>query len=112
MNSKLYIEAIIALKFPNQMTLQAHFALLETVGDIYDFIKSHLTDASQEFYITTSPPLKKYTDMKATIQKENLAPSTLMYITFPNIDPRSDYPYIKVESFNQFNIDINFNGDS
>lgn len=85
------------------MLLQGHFAVMETIGEIYNFIKQSLNDPNLEFYLTTSPPLKKYIDLKATLQKENLAPSTLMYITFPTIDPRSDYPYVSKEFFDLYN---------
>lgn len=95
-NSKTYTKAIIRFKFPNEILLQANFALMETIGDMYKFIREYIADPSLDFYLTTSPPLKKYTNPNATIHQENLFPSTLMYVNFPTIDPQknSDYVYL------------------
>lgn len=38
-NTKVYQNATIRIKFPNQILVQAKFALMETIGDIYNFIK-------------------------------------------------------------------------
>ena len=79
---------------------------METIGDIYLFLKEHLEDPNLEFYLSTSPPLKKYLDMNSTILKEKLAPSTLMYINFPNITDLN-IPFLKRESFERFSYNLN-----
>lgn len=100
--AKIYTKACIRIKFPNEVLLQSNFAVMETVGDIYNFIRENLSDPNLEFYITTSPPLKKYTDMNATIFKEGLAPTTLMYINFPSIDPKQPFLYLKEETTEKY----------
>jgi hypothetical protein len=70
---------------------------METVGDIYAFIKENIINPNESFYLTTSPPLVKYQDMKATIYNTKLAPSTLMYINFPNIPDPSKIDFLKEE---------------
>jgi tether containing UBX domain for GLUT4 len=103
-NSKVYTKAVIRIKFPNEILIEGNFALMETIGDIYKFVKDNLVDPELNFYLTTSPPLKKYTDMKKTIFYENLAPSSIMYITFPSIDPQKepDHIYLKKESVEKY----------
>jgi len=44
-----------------------------------------LTNPNEDFYIFTTPPVKKYDKLNVTIHGEKLAPSTTMYIGFPNI---------------------------
>jgi hypothetical protein len=38
-STKVYENATIRIKFPNQILVQAKFALMETVGEIYNFIR-------------------------------------------------------------------------
>ncbi len=77
---------------------------METVGDIYSFIREHLNNPKENFYLTTSPPLVKYQDMKATIHNTKLAPSTLMYINFPNLPDANKIEFIKEDSKNKYTI--------
>jgi hypothetical protein len=108
-NSKLYTKAAIRIKFPNEVILQGTFGVMETIGDIIAFIRDNLGDQGLEFYLTTFPPLRKYLDPSATILSQNLAPSTLMYINFPKIDPKTNqsYNYIKLESIEKYERKIN-----
>ncbi len=83
MESKVYTKATIRLKFPNEIIVQVNFALMETIGDIYGYLREYiLSDPNADFYIFTSPPLKKYLDMKAKVFSEKLHPFTLMHIGF------------------------------
>ena len=59
------------------MILQGSFALHETVGDIYSFIKNYLRDKNDKFNISTTPPLKRYLKMEETIGNEKLYPNLL-----------------------------------
>lgn len=93
----LYTKATIRIKFPNEMLLQGNFGLMETVGDIYEFVKENLTEENQPFSLFTAYPRKVYNDKMATVYNQGLAPSTELYITFPNIDPKNSYKYLKSE---------------
>ena len=39
MKTPIYVKSDIRLKFPNEIILQGSFALYETIGDIYNFIR-------------------------------------------------------------------------
>ena len=82
MKTPIYVKSDIRLKFPNEQILQGSFALFETVGDIYKFIKDYLKDKNEKFNISTTPPLKRYLKMDNTIQEEKLYPNLLMYVNF------------------------------
>lgn len=82
----IYTKADIRIKFPNEIILEGIFLLRETIGDIHNFIKDCLINPNEKFYLSTSPPLKRYTNLSATIQSLGLYPSTLLYINFPEID--------------------------
>ena len=82
MKTPIYVKSDIRLKFPNECILQGSFALFETVGDIYKFVKDYLRDKNDKFNISTTPPLKRYLKMDNTIQQEKLYPNLLMYVNF------------------------------
>lgn len=103
----IYSKATIRIKFPDEILIQGNFAMMETIEDIYIFVRENLNEPDQPFLLFTSFPSKKFNDMKASIYSQGLAPSTLMYISFPNIDPmKKDYQYLSTESFQQYHTEF------
>ena len=84
MKTPIYVKSDIRLKFPNEQILQGSFALYETIGDICNFVKDYLKEKNDNFNISTTPPLKRYLNMEATISGEKLYPNILMYVNFEN----------------------------
>ena len=84
MKTPIYVKSDIRLKFPNELILQGSFALYETIGDIYNFVRIYLKNKNDQFNISTTPPLKRYLKMEETIMNEKLYPNLLMYINFEN----------------------------
>ena len=84
MKTPIYVKSDIRLKLPNEQILEGSFALFETVGDIYNFIKEYMKVKTEKFNISTTPPLKRYLKMDNTIQEEKLYPNLLMYVNFEN----------------------------
>ena len=84
MKTPIYVKSDIRLKFPNELILQGSFALYETIGDIYNFIRIYLRNKNDQFNISTTPPLKRYLKMEETIGNEKLYPNLLMYVNFEN----------------------------
>ena len=82
MKTPIYVKSDIRLKFPNELILQGSFALYETIGDIYNFIRIYLRNKNDKFNISTTPPLKRYLKMEETIGNEKLYPNLLMYVNF------------------------------
>ena len=82
MKTPIYVKSDIRLKFPNELILQGSFALYETIGDIYSFIRIYLKNKNDKFNISTTPPLKRYLKMEQTIGNEKLYPNLLMDVNF------------------------------
>ena len=82
MKTPIYIKSDIRLKLPCELILQGSFALYETIGDIYSFVKEYLKVKTEKFNISTTPPLKRYLNLDKTIQEEKLFPNILMYVNF------------------------------
>jgi hypothetical protein len=82
MKTPIYIKSDIRLKLPCELILQGSFALYETIGDIYNFVKEYLKVKTEKFNISTTPPLKRYLKLNQTIQEEKLYPNILMYVNF------------------------------
>jgi len=88
LNTPLHFKASIRIKFPNDtIIVQADFGLMEKVSAIYEMISSVIEMKSEEYYIFSTHPHKKYNDMNAIIRNEGLAPFVLLYIKFPNLNP-------------------------
>jgi hypothetical protein len=100
----VYTKATIRVKFPNEVLFQSNYAMMETIEDVYRTIREILVEPNEPFYLFIPFPSKKLTDMNATIYSQNLAPSTLVYISFPNIDPmkNQNYQYIKPQFFEKY----------
>ena len=99
----IYTQATIRIKFPNENILQANFAMMETVGDVYKFVRENLEDPSLEFSLFTPYPRRVYNDQKATVYSQSLAPNTLLYISFPNVDARNvEFPFLKQQSIEKW----------
>lgn len=94
MDTKVYTKACLRFKFPNETIVQVNFALMEAVGDIYDYLKQHIINGDEEFYLFTSPPLLKFTDMKAKIFNVKLHPYTLMHVGYTKLG--KNYKQVKI----------------
>lgn len=96
-----FTKAVIRLRFPNDIQIQAHFASMETVGHIYQLIKEALENQNEEFYLLQYPPPKKLLDMNTTIYDEKLEPSTLLYVNFPNVETMN-YKFVNDEFIEKY----------
>ncbi len=81
-NKPIYVKSEIRLKFPDQNILEGSFALYETIGDIYNFIREYLYNKYEQFTISTTPPPKKYINLNEKIAFYKLFPQVLMYVNF------------------------------
>ncbi|KAL1931200.1 hypothetical protein VTP01DRAFT_10337 [Rhizomucor pusillus] len=80
---KKYPKATIRVRFPDRLLLQAVFQSKETVGDLYDFVRSTLEMPDKKFLLCL-PPRIKLTDPLQTLYKAGLAPAS--NVTFVWID--------------------------
>jgi len=106
----IYTKATIRVKFPNELIFQGNFAMMETIQDVSSTIKEILKDPHEPFYLFIPFPKKLLTDPKATIYSQDLAPSTMVYISFNNIDPikNPNYEYIKSECIEKYKTEYKF----
>ena len=101
MRTQYFTKAVIRLRFPNDIQIQAHFASMETIGHIYQLIKEALENPNEEFYLLQFSPPKKLLDMNSAIYSEKLEPSTLLYVDFPNIQS-FNHKFIKDEFIQKY----------
>ncbi len=103
MKTPYFVKALIRLRFPDDIQIQAHFASMESIGDIHNLIKEALHNPNDEFYLFQFPPPKKFTDLNSTIFNEKLEPSTLLYVNFSNVEQGNfNYKYIKDDFIQKF----------
>lgn len=103
LNSPYYLKAVIRLRYPDETQVQAQFASMETIGEIYKLIKESLENPSEEFYLFQFPPAKKLIDLSSTVYNEKLEPSTLLYVNFPNLEQNNiNYKYLNDDFLNKY----------
>ncbi|EGR31984.1 hypothetical protein IMG5_098100 [Ichthyophthirius multifiliis] len=56
LNTPLYTQTTIRIKFPNNIILEALFCPKETIKDVIDIVAKHLENPNIPFYLFTTPP--------------------------------------------------------
>ncbi|KAJ1970251.1 hypothetical protein IWQ62_000078 [Dispira parvispora] len=77
-----YPETSIRFRFPDRHQVQATFRSSETVGDMYTFLTGVLLSEYHQFTLYTTPPHRNLDDLQATLYQAQLAPASLVYVTF------------------------------
>ncbi|XP_017272564.1 tether containing UBX domain for GLUT4 [Kryptolebias marmoratus] len=88
-----YPKVVLRVQFPDRYALQGFFRPLETVGDVRQFVRSHLEDPQLSFYLFITPPKTILSDPSATLLQADLFPGALVYF---GSDVKKDF-YIKRE---------------
>ncbi|NP_001412365.1 tether containing UBX domain for GLUT4 isoform 7 [Mus musculus] len=65
--------------FPDRYILQGFFRPSETVGDLRDFVRSHLGNPELSFYLFIAPPKMVLDDHTLTLFQANLFPAALVH---------------------------------
>ncbi|CAG5129046.1 unnamed protein product, partial [Candidula unifasciata] len=74
-----YERIVIRVQFPERLTLQGLFRPREPVSALYAFVKEHLSDPNETFYLYTAPPKQVLTDKTVSLAASHLAPAALVY---------------------------------
>jgi len=75
-------KTMIRIKFPDRYQLQIVFWTTETIQTLYEILNSHL-QTEKDFYLYTTPPLRKLSDLSQTFWNAKLTPASVVYISFP-----------------------------
>ncbi|XP_013002641.1 tether containing UBX domain for GLUT4 isoform X2 [Cavia porcellus] len=74
-----YPKVALRILFPDRYMLQGFFRPTETVGDLRDFVRSHLGNPELPFYLFITPPKTVLDDPTLTLFQANLFPTALVY---------------------------------
>ncbi|XP_037666594.1 tether containing UBX domain for GLUT4 isoform X2 [Choloepus didactylus] len=88
-----YPKVVLRVLFPDRHVLQGFFCPSETVGDLQDFVRSHLGDAELPFHLFIAPPKTVLSDSTQTLFQASLFPAALVHFgteepTGPYLEPR------------------------
>uniref|UniRef100_H0X6Y4 Tether containing UBX domain for GLUT4 n=1 Tax=Otolemur garnettii TaxID=30611 RepID=H0X6Y4_OTOGA len=88
-----YPKVVLRVLFPDRYILQGFFRPSETVGDLRDFVRSHLGDPELPFHLFIAPPKTVLDDHALTLFQANLFPAALVHFgaeepTGLHLDPR------------------------
>ncbi|GAB1297181.1 Tether containing UBX domain for GLUT4 [Apodemus speciosus] len=74
-----YPKVALRVLFPDRYILQGFFRPSETVGDLRDFVRSHLGNPELSFYLFIAPPKTVLDDHTLTLFQANLFPAALVH---------------------------------
>ncbi|KAM6164689.1 tether containing UBX domain for GLUT4 [Rhynchocyon petersi] len=74
-----YPKVVLRVIFPDRYILQGFFRPSETVGDLRDFVRSHLENPALDFYLFIAPPKTVLGDDTLTLFQASLFPAALVH---------------------------------
>ncbi|XP_075855957.1 tether containing UBX domain for GLUT4 isoform X2 [Microcebus murinus] len=74
-----YPKVALRVLFPDRYILQGFFRPSETVGDLRDFVRSHLGNPELPFHLFMAPPKTVLDDHALTLFQANLFPAALVH---------------------------------
>ncbi|XP_070249771.1 tether containing UBX domain for GLUT4 isoform X4 [Myotis yumanensis] len=74
-----YPKVVLRVLFPDRYILQGFFRPSETVGDLQDFVRSHLGNPALPFHLFITPPKTILEDHTLTLFQANLFPAALVH---------------------------------
>lgn len=74
-----YPKVVLRVLFPDRYILQGFFRPSETVGDLRDFVRSHLRNPQSPFHLFVAPPKTILDDHTSTLFQANLFPAALVH---------------------------------
>lgn len=74
-----YPKVVLRVLFPDRYVLQGFFRPSETVGDLRDFVRSHLGNPKLPFYLFITPPKTTLDDPTLTLFQADLFPAALVH---------------------------------
>uniref|UniRef100_A0A2K6GDL8 Tether containing UBX domain for GLUT4 n=1 Tax=Propithecus coquereli TaxID=379532 RepID=A0A2K6GDL8_PROCO len=74
-----YPKVALRVLFPDRYILQGFFRPNETVGDLRDFVRSHLGNPELPFHLFVAPPKTVLDDHALTLFQANLFPAALVH---------------------------------
>ncbi|XP_048220964.1 tether containing UBX domain for GLUT4 isoform X1 [Perognathus longimembris pacificus] len=74
-----YPKVALRVLFPDRYILQGFFRPSETVGDLRDFVRSHLGNPELSFHLFIAPPKTILDDHTLTLFQANLFPAALVH---------------------------------
>ncbi|XP_045428213.1 tether containing UBX domain for GLUT4 isoform X3 [Pipistrellus kuhlii] len=74
-----YPKVVLRVLFPDRYILQGFFRPSETVGDLRDFVRSHLGNPELPFHLFITPPKTILEDHTLTLFQANLFPAALVH---------------------------------
>lgn len=74
-----YPKVVLRVLFPDRYILQGFFRPSETVGDLRDFVRSHLGNPALPFHLFITPPKTILEDHTLTLFQANLFPAALVH---------------------------------
>ncbi|CAH9123199.1 unnamed protein product [Cuscuta epithymum] len=75
-------KAVIRVRFPDNVTLEASFHSSETIQDLVDLLVKAVLRPDLPFYLYTTPPKKQIKDMSQDFYSAGFVPGAIVYFSY------------------------------
>lgn len=98
-HKKRYLLTKLRIKLPDRLEIEATFSVLETLGDVVQFVREQLRDESWPFYLFVTPPRTVLSPLQyeATLGELELVPAAVLMLAFgtPRAALKVEQPFLK-----------------
>ncbi|CAH2291809.1 tether containing UBX domain for GLUT4 isoform X1 [Pelobates cultripes] len=84
-----YPKVVLRVLFPDRYILQGFFHITETVGQVKEFVRSHLEETQLPFYLFITPPRTELKEESQTLFQADLFPAAVVH--FGSQIPKDHY---------------------
>ncbi|KZV17308.1 hypothetical protein F511_18249 [Dorcoceras hygrometricum] len=102
-------KAVIRVRFPDNYTLEATFHPSEIIQSLIDLLRKVLVDPELPFYLYTTPPKKRITDMSQDLYSAGFVPGAIVYFACDALkgddDVSASGPFLQEEVMSLLGLD-------
>lgn len=88
-------KAVIKVQFPDDYLIQTTFQPSETISMLMDLLKKVIAQPNVPFYIYTTPPKKRITDLTKDFYSANLVPGALVRFHYDVPEEEEKGPFLR-----------------
>lgn len=90
-----FSKAVIRVQFPDNYIIEADFEPSETISSLIDLLKKVVARPELPFYIYTTPPKKRISDLTKDFYSSNLVPRALVRFQYDTPEEEDKGPFLR-----------------
>ncbi|GLJ44238.1 hypothetical protein SUGI_0924140 [Cryptomeria japonica] len=90
-----FSKTVIRVQFPDNYIIEADFEPSESISTLMDFLRKVIAQPELPFYIYTTPPKKRITDLMKDFYSSNLVPRALVRFQYDVPEEEDKVPFLR-----------------